>query len=945
MSADIHQALEKFNARLTLHPDDPDALNTRGMLLEAQGCPDSALRDFDRALELRPDFADALNNRGNQYSRVGEFRAALACYERSLALAPTQPQVLYNRAMACLALGDWVRGFREYEHRWKIFPHEAARLNRLAPVWLGQCNIAGKTILLHHEQGYGDTLQFCRYASRVSQLGAQVILAVPCGLRTLMQTLPGRPRVVAEGDAVPQHDYCCSLMSLPLVFGTTPENVPSEVPYLSADPSAVEDWNRRLGPRSRPRIGFVWCGRRYPPINYARDMALELLEPLLALDADFVCLQTEVTQDEREWLAPYSNVSLYRESLRNFGDTAALIQSVDLVISVDTAVAHLAGALGKPVWLMNRYASCWRWLQHRPDSPWYPTLRLFRQKSYGDWAPVVREVVTAAELDFALAAHRNGELAIASRGYQRVLATDVSQPEALLLFGTALAQQGQFERAAQVLGKLSCEQPANAAAQNHLGNALLGLGRHEEALRCYDLAIALDPASSDVHFNRGVALMELGRSELALASLEQSLRINPENVNALNNLGNVLLDMGRYPQALEAYERATRLSPEFSAAWVNRGNLLRRLFRYEEALVCAERALSHDIRNAEAYGCRGAVLASSGRYEEALVDYARATDLKPTLADAVWNKAIAQLSRGEFREGWTHYEARWRVKTLGLTQRFSTRPRWSGKESLEGKVILLHAEQGYGDTIQFCRYATCVAARGARVILAVPEALRSVLKSLDGVESVIAQEPPPPFDYQCPLLSLPLAFATELSTIPAWSAYLRADPAAVSRWSDKLAPSSKVRVGLAWSGRPSHTNDPNRSIELNAFLPLLQCGAQCISLQKELRPGDAALLEGALGLQRCAEELGDFADTAALLSELDLVITVDTAIAHLAGALGKPVWILLPFVSDWRWMQERDTSPWYPSAKLFRQTVVGDWSGVLARVARELRSVVAKACR
>lgn len=376
--------------------DDSDGLNTRGMVLTALERLDEALECFEHALAVRPDFADAINNCGTVHARRGDFAAARGCYERSLALAPDQVHASYNLSTTLLALGEWSRGFREFEIRWKLFPHEAVRRNRLARAWLGEFDVSGKTLLLHHEQGYGDAMQFSRYAPLVAQRAGRVIIAVPRALRKLMDTLGSGVEVVADGDPMPAHDYCCGLMSLPAVFDTTPGNVPASVPYLKADPAAVDDWRRRLGAPSRARLGLVWSGRRYPPINRPRDIPLETIRPLLAVDAEFVSLQQGMTQQERELLGRHPNVRLHGEALTDFADTAALVANLDLVITVDTAIAHLAGALGKPVWLLNRFASCWRWLLKRTDSPWYPTMRLFRQPSLGDWKSVVEDVRTAA---------------------------------------------------------------------------------------------------------------------------------------------------------------------------------------------------------------------------------------------------------------------------------------------------------------------------------------------------------------------------------------------------------------------------------------------------------------------------------------------------------------------------------------------------------------------
>lgn len=953
------EALTRMNQALALHPRDPYGLNARGMILDSLGRHAQALADVEAALAIKPGFPDALTNRGIHYARVGELESALACYDRSLTIEPAQPHARYNRATALLASGDWLRGFRDFESRWAVFPAETARRNRLEPLWLGERDVAGKTLLLHHEQGYGDTLQFCRYALLVLRLGARVILAVPSALRRLMTTLPGQPTIVAEGDPIPEHDYCCSLMSLPHVFSTTPRSVPAEVPYLRAEPEAAQSWRERLGPASRLRIGLVWSGRRYPPINYPRDMTLEQLQPLLELDAEFVCLQQQLWDAERAVLAAMPSVIRQGDVFEDFADTAALVDSLDLVITVDTSIAHLAGALGKPVWLMNRFASCWRWLQKGVDSPWYPNMRLFRQPAPGDWEAVVREIVTAAvrlierqkaarlgdpkgllaQLNTALAEHHGGALERALEGYRRVLQVEPLQPEALHLQGIALAQLGRNEAALDCLSLLLRLEPANAAVHNHHGNALAGLARTVQALESYERALELDPAFVDALYNRGCMLAALDRHQDAVYSYEAALARDPRHARAHNNLGSALHELGQYTAALEHQEEAVRLDTHFIDARVNAANTLRRLGRYAQALAHTEQALETRPDRAQAHSCHGATLAALGRYDAALQHYRRALELEPNLAEATWNEGLALLSRGQLREGWTRYEARWQVKSLRLTPYCNDRP-WLGSESIEGKVVLLHAEQGYGDSIQFCRYAPLVTAQGARVVLGVPGALRKLMLTLDGVEEVVAQTPLPAFDCHCPLLSLPMALGTRLDTIPATVAYLRGDPATREVWNARLGRRAAPRVGLVWSGRPTHTNDANRSVPLRDLLPLTGCEAQWVSLQKDIRASDVPAVAGLRDLQRFGEELTDFADAAALLSELDLLITVDTAMAHLAGALGIPVWILLPHVADWRWLQERADSPWYPTARLFRQPQPGEWGSVIERVAAELRSFI-----
>jgi tetratricopeptide (TPR) repeat protein len=387
------EALESVNRAVALKPDDPDVLNSRVIILDNLGRYTDALNDIDHMLTLQPDHIDAINNSGMSLARMGRFNEALACYNRSLAINPSQPQAQYNRSLIRLSLGDWIRGFQEFESRWNTAPLNKARLTGLGTLWLGgDEDLSRKTVLLYHEQGYGDTLQCVRYASLIANRGATVILAVPPALEALVQSVPGVSQVIAGAQFLPPHDFQAPLMSMPLAFRTTPDTIPDNVPYLSADADLVRTWKERLGPRTMPRIGLVWGGRRYAPINYPRDVPLAALRPLLSLDVEFISLQTEVSAADETALEQMKSIRQYREVLTEFSQTAALIENLDLVITVDTAIAHLAGALGKPVWLMNRYASCWRWLQDGAGSPWYPTLRQFRQTTVGDWTSVVASV-------------------------------------------------------------------------------------------------------------------------------------------------------------------------------------------------------------------------------------------------------------------------------------------------------------------------------------------------------------------------------------------------------------------------------------------------------------------------------------------------------------------------------------------------------------------------
>ncbi len=531
----------------------------------------------------------------------------------------------------------------------------------------------------------------------------------------------------------------------------------------------------------------------------------------------------------------------------------------------------------------------------------------------------------------------------------------------------------------------------NVATYINQGIALVNQRRFEEALASYDQALQIQPRHADALCNRGNALISLNRIQDALDSYEQALAIQPQHMQALSNRGNILLLLNRYEDALDSYDRALAIQPNYADALSNRGAVLIKLNRFEEAVTSFSQGLAIQPKSIEALSNRGNALRQLNRLEEALSSLQQALAIKPDYADAHWNEALCRLNMGDFALGWQKYEWRWKSKTFIHIPRNFSQPLWLGQESLHNKTILLHAEQGLGDTIQFCRYATKVAALGATVILEVQPALKTLLRNITGVTRIITYgEALPRFDYHCPLLSLPLAFRTDLNSIPfaaetnatttrhsysirsisdillcgkrflssltktnsvpaSAAYYIRANARQKSTWTNKLRLNTQTspRIGLTWSGNPVHTNDHNRSIALMDFTKIIngqnqgQCKnqAQFYCLQKEIRAKDQALLTK-LHIQKeivfVGNDLKDFSDTAALIDLMDLVITVDTSIAHLAGAMGKPVWILLPFNADWRWLTKRNDSPWYPSARLFRQPAMGDWDSVINDIKQAL---------
>jgi tetratricopeptide (TPR) repeat protein len=499
--------------------------------------------------------------------------------------------------------------------------------------------------------------------------------------------------------------------------------------------------------------------------------------------------------------------------------------------------------------------------------------------------------------------------------------------------GNALTQLNRFDEAVASYDRALAAQPNFVEALYSRGNVLEQLKRFEEALASYDRALALRPNFVEALYNRGNLLRELKRFDEAVASYDRVLAFRPDVVEALQNRGHALEQLQRFEEALANYDRALALHPDLVEALLNRGKIFHELKRLEEALASFDRALAIRPGFAEALYNRGSTLTELERFEEALSSYDRALAERPDYTSAHFNGALCRLMIGDFDRGWEEYEWRWETEGLRHARRGFTQPLWLGQEEIAGKTILLHAEQGFGDTLQFCRYVPLVVARGARVVLEVQKPLQELMSSLNGVAHIISRgDPLPDFDLQCPLLSLPLAFRTRLETIPSAVPYLHASPQASNNWERRLGPRDRPRIGLVWSGNPANPRDLVRSIDFNSFLSLLDINATFISLQKDVRAADAMVLNERRDLLHFGDELSSFSDTAALISNLDLVITVDTSVAHLAGALGKPVWVLLSFLGDWRWLLDREDSPWYPTARLFRQDATRTWDNVIARV-------------
>jgi tetratricopeptide (TPR) repeat protein len=537
---------------------------------------------------------------------------------------------------------------------------------------------------------------------------------------------------------------------------------------------------------------------------------------------------------------------------------------------------------------------------------------------------------------------RQGKLAEAVAACRRALALSPEFAEAHHNLGLALLASGQSDAAIEALGQAVARQPRSVEFLYRLAGALLAAGRTADAVAVYRQLLSVKPILPEPWSDLGEALRKSGQIDAAVAACEQAVLLNPEYAQGHAHLGKALYEQHELDGAIEHYRRAIGLA-DSAEARNNLGAALHARRDWDGAIEEYQRAIAMQPAYAEAYNNLGSAFKRKGASDEAVAAFEKALELQPRYGAAHWNMAHMLLLRGEFARGWREYEWRWQTEEIKPARNLSSRPMWDGGP-LQGRRILLHAEQGLGDAIHFVRYVPEVARRGGRIILAVHGELHRLLQTTwpagsgtgAAIEQWVAPEQiPPEHDVQCALMSLPLAFQTTLETIPSRTPYLAADAEMTKQWRARLSGEKRLKVGVAWAGRRTYQRDVERSISPEKFAPLAEIpGVAWVSLQK----GEAG--NPPMQLLNWTEELGDMADTAALVENLDLVVSVDTAVGHLAGALGKPVWLLLPLAPDWRWMLERSDSLWYPTMRLFRQKTMGDWTSAIGEVGEALQELI-----
>ena len=609
-------------------------------------------------------------------------------------------------------------------------------------------------------------------------------------------------------------------------------------------------------------------------------------------------------------------------ALQSLERHAEALAAYDQALSVGSDLTHAWFGRGNALWCLRRYdealAAYDKALAIEPDLA-------------GVWLGRGDALYELKRHDEALAA------------YDKALSVKPDSAGAWLGRGNVFWSLKRYDEALAAYDKALSVRSDFAGAWLGRGNALTDLKRFDEAFAAYDKAQSIAPDLAGAWLGRGNVLYELKRHDEALAAYDKALSVAPDLAGVWLGRGNVFWSTKRYDQACAAYDKALAIDPDAANAWLGRGNAFFDLKRYDEALAAYGKALAIEPDLAVAWLGRGSVFADLKRFDDAIAAYDKATAMNPDLGEAHVNAAHLRLLLGDTDIGFQKYEYRWATRQQRDRRRNFSQPIWLGDSDISNATILIHAEQGFGDTLMCCRYIPMIGALGARVILEVQPALMSLLRDLQGVSTVIAKGAEiPHFDLHCPMMSLPLAFKTTVDTIPRHVPYLFVATDMIERWRPKLA-GTGMKVGIAWAGSPHFIKDADRSVLLKNILPLLAVdGASYFCLQKDLREGDEDILNANPRIVRLDREISDFRDTAAVMMSLDVIISSDTSLANLGGALGGKVWVLLPSIPDWRWSLDRDDTPWYPTATLFRQKKIGDWSTVVKRASDELKKLVAR---
>jgi len=939
-----------------------------------------AAESIERAIKLDPRLPSSYANLAIAKKNLGDWNEAKNLLRHANELDPENVEHRWNLALCLLGLGEFSEGWTLYESRFdprRVVKDKVTKPNINAPMLQFGDEIRGKTVLVAAEQGFGDSIQFCRYARELKALGAKVVLMMPEALEPLLQTLPWADLIHTRWNTQGAVDYWTFPMSLPHILSVHDHDMEACTPYLYPTRQRVEKWQPRLETSTKKlKVGLVWAGRSSHTNDRNRSMALSDLAPLFEVEGvQFYSLQKE---QDKESSAQYTGkVEAVGLAIEDFGDTAAIISQLDLLISVDSAPVHLAGALGRQAWALIPFTPDFRWQLSGESTHWYRSVTLYRQSEPRDWASVVqrvredlvglvakssgkRDLNTAvvlpsletvkgtaginAVLQVAIKLHVAGDPQ-ARDCYLWVLQFEPKNLDARRNLAAWYRSAGQTDKAKTIYEETITLSGTDAVFLANYSNLLLEISDIGKAREIASRALNIDPENAAANYVVAACYTREKEYQRAKPYLEKALRLKPGSSESLSLLGLHLLKSKEYQKALDCFTEILKNHPNYADAYVGLAHVLLETGYIEQSLEMQTRAISIRPNNPDSHLNKAAALSWLGRYHEAAESAKECLKLTPENPEANFYLGMFQLALGDFEAGMNGYQWRnhpARLKQLGIVLPAFSMPQWQG-ESLHGKTIVIFPEQGFGDYIQFVRYAKQLKELGANVWSAVKEPLHMLMKSCPYIDRLLQEgEKAVGYDYWVFALSLPYLLKTKLETIPCPIPYLYSDPELTERWLKRLAsirqPSQKI-VGLIWSGSADHSGDRWRSIAPEKLMPLLEVtGITFVALDKgnpkaqKIRFGDREIIN-------IGPEIQSFADTAAVLKSIDLLITVDSAPAHLAGAMGLPVWTLVAFTHDWRWLVDRTDSPWYPTMRLFRQSKRNDWTHPLEEILLALKKL------
>lgn len=965
------EAIECCDRALVLDPRSRNAHLNKGVALSKVQREDEAIKELLFCLELDPSDVDALTNLGGIYQLIDNYESARHYLERAVATNPNNALAHWNLGIALAASGDLACAWREYE--WGIHTNERALSQRYEfPRWQGQ-PLGSGALVVYPEQGLGDEVLFAScLPDLVLRTGSTGRIVVQCDPR--LETLFRRsfPQIIVHGGkrdedpawlkAYEPIGYQIPLGSLPLHLRNSLADFPRENAFLKADAQQQQAWAERLtafGPGLK--VGIAWRSglrTRMRSLGYTR---LEDWLPVFAVEGvTWINLQYGDCREELEEANRRFGMSIHCfDDLDLFNDldgSAALIAALDLVISVGTSTYNFAGGLGVPTFLLNPPGRSWAYCG-TDGVPWYPSVTLFMQEKRGDWLPVMERAAAALrtrvkamqsspvacpEIAAALFAHQHSELDTAAELYGGVLTEIPDNAQALALLNTLRVHQGKADEAQRLPHRAHESLPQSTEILTNLG--FVGRRREDEEMAYYDAALVADPAFLPAYKNLTDVLLENGAYERAAGVLEQWLLHDPRSVEAYYRLGMARLKCGDGEAARRAWLRTLELDPIHARVHNELGFLNYGAGKLVQAEQYYRTALRLDPDFKEAHVNLGSVLTRKGCYQEAIEHYDVTLAREPDYAPAHYNRGVALLALGQLQEGWQEWAWRLRVNTgSAFSRSLDVAPLWQG-EPLSGKTLLVHGEQDVGDELLFGTCLADVISRGAQVILQCDPRLEPLFKRSFpniSVRGSVRNEQPSwikgiqRIDYQCPSGALPVWMRTNLSDFRTQLGYLEASSHLRTIWRERLRKvGGKFKIGITWRGHPHETLSVPSNIQLVEWAGLFSVpGITFINLQHGLETAEREELAGRVICFDDLDLFNDFENTAALMSELDLVISVETVSYNLAGSLSVPTWLVSAQVPERGWvMLGTEKIPWYPSVRVFRQQRLGEWAGVFRQL-------------